>query len=129
RNVFAQTTIEHAHEAMTKVIELLERKHPQVAELVREAEDDVLAYFSFPEAHRRQIRSTNPLERLNKEIRRRVRVVGIFPNDAAVLRLVGMLLVEQHDEWAASDRRYFSAASMHQLRAADAVPIEEKALA
>jgi putative transposase len=124
RNVFAQTTIEHAREAMSKVIELLERKHPSVAGIVMEAEDDVLAYFAFPEAHHRQIRSTNPLERLNKELRRRIRVVGIFPNDAAVLRLVTMLLVEQHDEWAASDRRYFSAASMKLLNA----PTEPMAL-
>jgi putative transposase len=115
RNVFQQTTLEHAHEAMTKAIELLERKYPTVAELVREAESDVLAYFSFPEAHRKQIRSTNPLERLNKELRRRTRVVGIFPNDASVLRLVGMLLVEQHEEWTAGDRRYFSANSMKLL--------------
>ena len=129
RNVFAQTTIEHAREAMAKVIEALERKHPNVAELVIEAEDDVLAHFAFPEAHRRQIRSTNPLERLNKELRRRVRVVGIFPNDAAVLRLVTMLLVEQHDEWAASDRRYFSAASMKLLRPTADPAIEDKALA
>jgi len=129
RNVFAQTTLEHAKEAMGKVIALLEPKHPNVAELVVAAEDDVLAYFAFPEAHRRQIRSTNPLERLNKELRRRVRVVGIFPNDAAVLRLVGMLLVEQHDEWAASDRRYFSAASMKQLYEPATPAIEEKALA
>lgn len=127
RNVFAQTTLEHAREAMAKVIELLEPKHPGVAELVMEAEEDVLAYFAFPEAHRRQIRSTNPLERLNKELRRRIRVVGIFPNDAAVLRLVGMLLVEQHDEWAASDRRYFSAASMKLLHSStDAPAIEER---
>lgn len=115
RNVFQQTTLEHAHEAMTKAIELLERRYPAVAELVREAESDVLAYFSFPEPHRRQIRSTNPLERLNKELRRRTRVVGIFPNDASVLRLVGMLLVEQHEEWTAGDRRYFSANSMKLL--------------
>jgi transposase-like protein len=126
RNVFAQTTIEHAREAMAKVIELLERKHPKVAELVLEAEEDVLAYFAFPEAHRRQIRSTNPLERLNKELRRRVRVVGIFPDNAAVLRLVAMLLVEQHDEWAASDRRYFSASSMKLLHAPEAPVVEER---
>lgn len=115
RNVFQQTTVEHAKEAMGKVVSLLEQKHPNVAELVVEAEDDVLSYFGFPEAHRRQIRSTNPLERINKELRRRVRVVGVFPNDAALLRLVAMLLVEQHDEWAASDRRYFAANSMRLL--------------
>jgi len=115
RNVFQQTTLEHAQEAMTKALAVLDSKWPKVAAVVREAEDDVLAYFAFPEAHRRQIRSTNPLERLNKELRRRTRVVGIFPNEAAVFRLVGMLLVEQHEEWTASDRRYFSAGSMNLL--------------
>lgn len=115
RNVFQRTTLEHAREAMTKAIEMLERKYPTVAELVREAESDVLAYFSSPEAHRKQTRSTNPLERLNKELRRRTRVVGIFPTDGSVLRLVGMLLVEQHEEWTAGDRRYFSANSMKLL--------------
>ena len=115
RNVFQQTTVEHAREAMTKALAVLEGKWPKVADLVRDAEDDVLAYFAFPEAHRRQVRSTNPLERLNKELRRRTRVVGIFPTEASVLRLVGMLLVEQHEEWTASDRRYFSAGSMNLL--------------
>lgn len=129
RNVFAQTSIDHAREAMGRVIAALEEKHPTVAELVREAEDDVLAYFSFPEGHHRQIRSTNPLERLNKELRRRVRVVGIFPNEAAVLRLLTMILVEQHDEWAASDRRYFSAASMKQLYDRAPVALEDRSLA
>ncbi len=129
RNVFAQTSIEHAREAMGRVITALEEKHPTVAELVREAEDDVLAYFAFPEGHHRQIRSTNPLERLNKELRRRVRVVGIFPNEAAVLRLVTMILVEQHDEWAASDRRYFSAASMKQLYDRAPAALEDRSLA
>lgn len=115
RNVFQQTTLEHAREAMAKVITLLETKYPAVAELLVEAEDDVLAYFAFPDAHWRQIRSTNPLERINKELRRRVRVVGVFPNDAAALRLLAMILVEQHDEWAAGDRRYFAVSSMRLL--------------
>lgn len=115
RNVFYQTSVEHAKDAMTKVLALLEERWPKVATIVREAEDDVLSYFSFPEPHRRQIRSTNPLERLNKELRRRTRVVGIFPNEPSVLRLVGMLLVEQHEEWTAGDRRYFSVGSMNLL--------------
>jgi putative transposase len=115
RNAFQQTTLEHAKDAMTKAIELLRPKYPTVAELIEEAETDVLAYFGFPEPHRKQIRSTNPLERLNKELRRRTRVVGIFPTDASVLRLVGMLLVEQHEEWTAGDRRYFSTGSMKLL--------------
>ncbi len=115
RNVFQQTRREHAREAMSKAIETLEGKWPRAAELCTDAEEDVLAYFGFPEAHRRQIRSTNPLERLNKELRRRVRVVGIFPTESSVLRLVGMLLVEQDDEWKVG-RRYFSASSMAQLQ-------------
>jgi putative transposase len=114
RNVFQQTSLAQAKDAMGKVVSLLEEKYPNAALVVLEAEEDVLTYFSFPEAHWKQIRSTNPLERLNKELRRRVRVVGIFPNDASVLRLVGMLLVEQHDEWAVS-RKYFSTASMAAL--------------
>jgi putative transposase len=122
RNVFQQTSLEHAREAMAKVIALLEPKYPSVAELLVEAEDDVLAYFAFPDAHWRQIRSTNPLERINKELRRRVRVVGVFPNDAAVLRLLTMILVEQHDEWAAGDRRYFAVSSMRLLYGT--VPVE-----
>ena len=80
----------------------------------RQAED-VLAYLHFPAAHRRQLHSTNPLERLNKEIKRRSAVVGIFPHRDSLLRLVGALLAEQDDEWAVADRRYFSAESMQQL--------------
>ena len=71
------------------------------------AEDDVLAYKTFPQAHWRQIHSTNPLERLNKEIKRRTNVVGIFPNEPAIRRLVGALMLEQNDEWAVS-RRYMT---------------------
>jgi transposase-like protein len=126
RTVFQQTSLEHAREAMTKVLSTLDERYPKVAELVREAEDDVLAYFAFPEAHRRQIRSTNPLERLNKELRRRTRVVGIFPNEASVLRLVGMLLVEQHEEWSVGDRRYFSVSSMHQLQSGTTQTLEDR---
>ena len=126
RTVFQQTCIEHAQEAMTKVLATLDERYPKVAELVRNAEDDVLAYFAFPEAHRRQIRSTNPLERLHKELRRRTRVVGIFPTESSVLRLVGMLLVEQHEEWSVGDRRYFSVSSMNQLSSAPTPALEDR---
>jgi len=77
-----------------------------------EAKAEVLAFTTFPQAHWRKIWSTNPLERVNKEITRRSRVVGIFPNPAAVIRLVGAVLIDTHDEWIAGDRRYLSEESL-----------------
>jgi len=90
-----------------KLIEAFKPRHAKLAELMVRAEDDVLAYKSFPESHWRQIHSTNPLERLNKEIIRRTNVIGIFPNEAAIVRLVGALMLEQNDEWAVT-RRYMT---------------------
>ncbi len=92
----------------------------------KHAAEDVLAYLHFPVAHRRQLHSTNPLERLNKEIKRRSAVVGIFPHRDSLLRLVGALLAEQDDEWAVADRRYFSAESMQQLDAAAGVDVDRR---
>ena len=89
------------------LIEAFQPRHPKLAELMLRAEEDVLAYKTFPQAHWRQIHSTNPLERLNKEIKRRTNVVGIFPNEAAIRRLVGALMLEQNDEWAVT-RRYMT---------------------
>jgi putative transposase len=115
RTIFAQPDVTTAQVQLHKVVDGLRGRFPQAATLLEHAAEDVLAYLHFPAAHRRQLHSTNPLERLNKEIKRRSAVVGIFPHRASLLRLVGALLAEQDDEWAVAERRYFSAESMQQL--------------
>ncbi|MGO9207239.1 MAG: IS256 family transposase [Candidatus Limnocylindrales bacterium] len=121
RSVFEQPDETSASEQLRRVADGLSARFPMVSELLLDGETDLLVHFTFPEAHRRQIRSTNPLERLNKEIKRRTAVVGIFPSRASVLRLVGMVLAEQDDEWQ-DGRRYFSPESMALI---DALPHEE----
>ncbi|WP_344778850.1 IS256 family transposase, partial [Gryllotalpicola kribbensis] len=115
RTVFAQPDAEHVMTQLGEVARMLQRSHPKVATMLDEAAEDITAFRHFPAAHWRQIWSTNPLERVNKEIKRRTDVVGVFPNPAALLRLAGAVLVEQHDEWDAGDRRYFSEQSMKLL--------------
>jgi putative transposase len=115
RTVFAQPDADSAREQWRAVADRFRQGFPRVADLLDEAEADVLAYLAFPREHWRQIWSNNPLERLNKEVKRRTDVVGIFPNPAAVVRLVGAVLSEQHDEWQVA-RRYFSAESLAKLR-------------
>lgn len=90
-----------------KVADQLRPKLPKLADLMDSAEDDVLAHMAWPKELRAKLHSTNPLERLNKEIKRRTNVVSIFPNDAAIVRLVGALMLEQNDEWAVT-RRYMT---------------------
>lgn len=114
RTVFAQPDAAGAHDQWRKVADSLRERFPKVAALLDEAEEDVLAYTAFPAEHWHQIWSNNPLERLNKEVKRRTNVVGIFPNSAAVIRLVGAVLAEQHEEWQVA-RRYFSAESLAKL--------------
>ena len=114
RTVFVQPTPEAARAQWRQVADGFRARFPRLADLLDAAEDDVLAYLVFPRAHWRQVWSTNPLERLHKEVKRRTDVVGIFPNTAAVIRLVGMLLAEQHDEWQVG-KRYFSAESLAAL--------------
>jgi putative transposase len=122
RTVFAQPTAEAAHTQWRQVADGFRARWPRLATLMDAAEADVLAYLAFPSAHWRQVWSTNPLERLNKELKRRTDVVGIFPNPAATIRLVGALLSEQHDEWQIG-RRYFSVESMALLRREEEPPL------
>jgi putative transposase len=112
RTIFAQPDAGHVHSQLDVIAGMLGRQFPQVEAMLREAEDDLLAFTGSPVAHWKKIWSTNPLERLNKEIKRRTDVVGVFPNPAALLRLAGAVLVEAHDEWQVSDRRYLSEGSM-----------------
>jgi transposase-like protein len=111
REVFNAENRDHARERITHVIPRLEPIAPKVCRLLEDAEEDLIAFYAFPSEHWTKLRSTNPLERVNKEIGRRSDVVGIFPNDASVIRLAGALLSEQNDEWLVQ-RRYLSAESM-----------------
>ena len=111
REIFNADHGEQARERVGEVIARLQGPVPKVAALLEQAEDDLLAFYAFPDAHWTKLRSTNPLERVNREIGRRADVVGIFPNDAAALRLAGALLIEQNDEWLVG-RRYLSAESL-----------------
>jgi len=117
RTIFAQPDPAAVNQAWEEVRDQLATSFPKVGPLMDEAKAEVLAFTGFPKAHWRKIWSTNPLERLNKEIKRRSRVVGIFPNAAAVIRLVGAVLIDTHDEWIAGDRRYLSEESMALLTA------------
>ena len=115
RTIFAQPDADHVAEQFDTIATMLGRQLPKVEQRMRDARDDLLAFTGFPVAHWKKIWSTNPLERLNKEVKRRTDVVGVFPNPDALLRLAGAVLVEAHDEWAVSERRYLSEGSMTAL--------------
>ncbi|MDY7105987.1 MAG: IS256 family transposase [Actinomycetota bacterium] len=114
RSIFALADPDEIAARWDEVAAMLTERFPKAAASMNAARDDVLAFRTFPPAHWRKIWSNNPIERLNKEIKRRSNVVGIFPNDAAAIRLIGAVLADQHDEWATT-RRYLSEASMAQL--------------
>jgi putative transposase len=124
RTIFAQPGPIHVRDQLEVIAAMLGRQFPKVEAMLREASDDITAFASFPVSHWKKIWSTNPLERLNKEIKRRTDVVGVFPNPAALLRLAGAVLVEAHDEWQVSERRYLSEGSMALLDTPPAGPKE-----
>jgi putative transposase len=126
RTIFAQPTADTVREAVENVAATLDRQLPAVATLLRDAREEITAFADFPQAHWRKIWSTNPLERLNKEVKRRTDVVGIFPNDHSLLRLASCVLIEAHDEWQVSDRRYLSEATMALLNPPEPTAIEPR---
>jgi len=115
RSIFAQPDAEAVWSQFRRVVDQLAERFPEAAAMLEAAGPDILAFTAFPQAHWRQIWSNNPQERLNKEVRRRTDVVGIFPNRPAAIRLIGMVLCEQHDEWQVV-RRYMSAESLAKAR-------------
>ena len=119
RTIFAQPDGQSVREQLDGIAERLEPRFPVVAGMLRDAREDLLAFTAFPVAHWKKIWSTNPLERVNKEIKRRTDVVGIFPNEAAVTRLAGAVLLEVHDEWQVAERRYLAEGSMARLLTSD----------
>jgi transposase-like protein len=124
RSVFAQQSKEAVLEQWDQVSAMLAAKFPRAAELMAKASEDVLAFRHFPSQHWKKVWSTNLLERVNEEIKRRTRVVGIFPNDAAIERLVGAVLLEQDEHWQLEGRRMFSAESMAEIPALEDLPAQ-----
>jgi putative transposase len=119
RTVFAQPDAGAVSQQLDSIAAKLGRQFPDVEAMLQEAAADICAFAAFPQAHWKKIWSTNPLERVHKEIKRRTNVVGIFPNEAGVVRLAGSVLLEVHDEWAVAERRYLSEASMAKLYQTD----------
>ena len=117
RTIFAQPDATHVHDQLDVIAGMLGRQFPKLETMLRDCVEELLAFTAFPVSHWKKVWSTNPLERLNKEIKRRTDVVGVFPNPEALLRLAGAVLVEAHDEWQVSDRRYLSEGSMALLTA------------
>ena len=115
RTIFAQPDAAAVADQLDSIAAKLGRQFPAVEAMLRDAAVDICAFAAFPQSHWKKVWSTNPLERVNKEIKRRTNVVGIFPNEAGVIRLAGSVLLEVHDEWQVSDRRYLSEGSMAKL--------------
>jgi transposase-like protein len=124
RTIFAQPGPVQVREQLHVIASMLGRQFPKVEQMLLDAADDITAFAAFPVARWKKIWSTNPMERLNKEIKRRTDVVGVFPNPEALRRLAGSVLAEAHDEWQVGDRRYLSEGSMALLATRTADPKE-----
>ncbi len=122
RQAFNQPNRDSAGQTWRHVADQLRSRWPKLAALMDESETDVLAYMAFPAQHRTKLHSTNPIERLNKEVKRRADVVGIFPNEASITRLIGAVLFEQNDEWQ-TQHRYMQIEAFSQIDAAQTDPI------
>jgi putative transposase len=116
RTIFAQPDAQALDAQFARIVDTLSPQFPEVASMLDDAKVDLVAFAAFPVEHRRKIWSTNPLERLHREIKRRSDVVGVFPNDAAIERLVTAVVLDCHDEWAVAERRYLSESSLDRLR-------------
>jgi putative transposase len=115
RTIFAQSSGETVSTQLDSVADMLGKQFPKVKDMLLEAKDDLTTFAAFPERHWKKIQSTNPLERINREVKRRTDVVQVFPNDDALLRLVTAALFELHDEWIAFPRRYLPEGSMDRI--------------
>jgi transposase-like protein len=122
RQAFDQPDRSHAGETWRKVAEQLRPRWPRLADLMDASEHDVLAYMAFPRQHRTKLHSTNPIERLNKEVKRRADVVGIFPNEASIMRLIGAVLFEQNDDWQ-TQNRYMQVEAFARINVEEVDPI------
>jgi putative transposase len=127
QTIFAQPDAASVREQFDRIVGTLEGQFPDVATMLSDAREDLLAFCAFPESHWRKVWSSNPLERVHREIKRRTDVVGVFPNDKAVERLVTAVVVETHDEWQVAERRYLSETSMAQLRRNEKAAVVEAA--
>jgi putative transposase len=122
RTIFAQADKDAVESQLDEVASRLAQQFPDVAAMLLDTREDVCAFAAFPRAHWTKIWSTNSIERLNAEIKRRTRVVGIFPNDASALRLITAVCVETHEEWLVAEKRYMSEGSMTLLTAKNGLP-------
>ena len=125
KTIFLQPDAETARAQLREIGQKLQPKFPKVSTMLEEAQEDLLAFYAFPAEHRRKIWSTNPIERIMKELKRRTKVVGLFPNERSALRLTGAVLIEQNEQWAVSEKRYLSLKSMRELLEGEIAPDED----